>query len=98
LSGAAASRHADNLNVFTIAEAEKQWFYLPGARRPRQRSGSWMPLAPELLPGGYSIREAAYCQRRQDIIADLNGRLGEAMEQSLRAEIRHIPGRRDEAA
>jgi hypothetical protein len=30
------------------------------------------------------------------IIAALNGRLGEAIEKSLRAEIRHVPGARDE--
>jgi hypothetical protein len=89
------THHAENLNAFTIAEAEKQWFHKPGTRRPRQRSGNWMPLSLELIPG-YSIREAAYSDRRQRIIAALNDRLGEAIEKSLRAEIRHIPGARDE--
>lgn len=84
------THHADNLNAFTIVEAEKQWFYRPGARQPRKRAGTWMPLAPELLPG-YSIREAAYCNRRREIVGELQGRLGEAIDQSLRAEIRHIP-------
>jgi len=81
--------HAENLNAFTIAEAEKQWFYLSEARRPRQRSGTWPPLAPELLPG-YSIHEAAYCQRRQRILPDLQGRAGERIEESLEAVIHHI--------
>ena len=52
------THHAENLNAFTIAQAVKQWFYKLGARRPRQPSGIWLPLAPELLPG-YSIYEAA---------------------------------------
>lgn len=85
----AKSHHADNLNAFTLVEAEKQWFYHPGSRRPRERSAAWLPLATELLPG-YSLFEAAHCHRRQEIVAALNGRLGEAMDQSLRAEIRHL--------
>jgi Protein of unknown function (DUF4238) len=84
------THHADNLNAFTIVEAERQWFYRPGSRRPRKRAGAWMPLAPELLPG-YSIPEAAYCRRRREIVGELQGRLGEAIDKSLRAEIRHIP-------
>lgn len=84
------THHAENLNAFTIAQAVKQWFYKLGARRPRQRSGNWLPLAPELLPG-YSIYEAAHCQRRQRILADLQGRVGEQIEQSLEAVIHHIP-------
>lgn len=87
---AGKTHHADNLNAFTIAEAEHQWFYRPGSRRPRRRTGPWLPLAPELLLD-YSIREAAGCRRRRDILADMQGRVGEEMEQSLRAEIRHIP-------
>ena len=84
------THHADSLNAFTIAQAEKQWFYQAGANRPPQRSGTWLPLAPELLPR-YSIYEAAYCQRRQRILADLQGRVGERMEQSLEAVIHHVP-------
>jgi hypothetical protein len=67
---------ADNLNAFTIAEAEEQWFYQPGARRPRKRSGHWLPLAPELAPG-YSVLAAARSQVRQRVYADLQARLGD---------------------
>ena len=94
---AGRTHHAENLNAFTIAEAEKQWFYRPGARRPRQRESRWMPLAPELVTG-YSIVEADHCQRRRDVLADMQGRVGEIIEESLRAEIRHIPGSNDEPA
>ncbi len=88
------THHAENLNAFTIVQAEMQWFYKAGARRPRQRSGDWLPLAPELIPG-YSIYEAAYCQRRQRILADLNSRVGERIEESLEARIHHIPHARE---
>ncbi len=84
------THHAENLNAFTIAEAEKAWFFGSGARRPRCRSGNWMPVAPELV-SGYSIHEAAFSQRRRDILTDLQGRIGEEIEAALEARIRHIP-------
>lgn len=78
--------HAENLNAFTVAEAEKQWFYLPGSR-PRYSSGKWLPLSPELYPG-YTPARAARGHLRSLASADLQARMG---DDSRKAEINYLP-------
>jgi hypothetical protein len=57
-----ARHHAANLNAFTVASADKQWFHLPGPT-PRVGSGRLMPLSPELL-SSYDAPAAARSQLR----------------------------------
>lgn len=54
--------HAMNLNAFTIASADRQWFYVPGTRPPRA-AGLVSPLSLELVPG-YTAEGATTSQRR----------------------------------
>lgn len=78
-------RHAENLNAFTIAEAEHQWIHVPG-KEPRSVAGPWQPLAPELLPG-YSVAAARDSVIRADVSADLNANLG---DESREVNIRYL--------
>jgi len=66
--------HASNLNAFTVASAERQWFYRPGTSPPRA-SGSLRPLSPELVPG-YSALAAAQSDRRERVSAIANQKIG----------------------
>lgn len=43
-----ASHHAANINAFTIANADRDWFHLPDATVPRA-AGSLRPISPELV-------------------------------------------------
>lgn len=81
------SHHAVNLNAFTVAEAEKQWFFMPGTIRPRIRDGSWLPISSELI-GGYSAAAANRAEVYGTAIDDLQGRVG---DESLMVEIHYIP-------
>jgi hypothetical protein len=80
------AHHAKNINAFTIAEAEKAWFYKPGTR-PKSAGGYWLPISPELVPD-YSIRTAQSAPIRQLVQRDLMRRAGKG---SLKAEIRYWP-------
>jgi hypothetical protein len=79
--------HAHNLNAFTVAEAEKQWFYLPGTQRPRIRPGPWPPLSAELVPD-YSPATVARQEIYAKVMADLEARTGDG---SLKVEIHYLP-------
>lgn len=81
------AHHADNLNAFTVAEAEEQWFFLPGSQRPRIRGGTWLPLSAELVHG-YSTSAAVSSQLYQTVIGDLQARTGDG---SLKVEIHYAP-------
>jgi hypothetical protein len=78
--------HADNLNAFTVAEAEEQWFSLPSARRPRIRGGTWLPLSAELVHG-YSSASAGTTRLYSETMRDLQSRSGDG---SLKVEIRYV--------
>jgi hypothetical protein len=54
--------HAANLNAFTVASADRQWFHRPG-RPPPRSSGNLRPLSLELLDG-YSGSAADASRRR----------------------------------
>lgn len=83
----AKAHHGQNLNAFTIAEAEEQWFFLPGTKCPRFRDGAWLPISAELVPG-YSAATALASQLHQQVIADLQARTG---DESLMVEIHYLP-------
>ncbi len=57
-----ARHHASNANAFTVAEADREWFYLPGTKPP-VGTGTFVPLSRELLEG-YDVQAAAHSQRR----------------------------------
>jgi hypothetical protein len=55
--------HAANINAFTVASADRQWFHVPG-RPPPRAEGTLMPLAPQLLPA-YSGESIDRSERRR---------------------------------
>jgi hypothetical protein len=89
----AKTPHAHNLNAFTVAEAEEQWFFLPEAPRPRVREGLWLPLSAELVPG-YSTSTALSSQLHRQVIGDLQARTGDG---SHMVEIHYLPQETREA-
>jgi hypothetical protein len=54
--------HAANFNAFVVANADRQWFHLPG-RAPPRASGYLLPLSVQLVRG-YGPGQAAASQRR----------------------------------
>jgi hypothetical protein len=55
--------HAANVNAFTVASADRQWFHWPGTSPPAT-SGNLRPLSLELVPN-YTETAAASSQRRE---------------------------------
>jgi hypothetical protein len=66
---------AANINAFSVAEAEHQWFHLPGATAPRA-SGQLLPIAPQLLRG-YGAEVALASRRRNVTERRIQPRLGD---------------------
>jgi hypothetical protein len=66
--------HARNLNAFTIANADRQWFHLPKTSPP-VGSGSFLPLSVELVPG-YTAEVAARSERRSMASAAIQPKIG----------------------
>jgi Protein of unknown function (DUF4238) len=66
--------HAANLNAFTVASAERQWFRRPGASTPCA-SGNLRPLSAQLIPG-YTAHAAATSRRRQRASEYANSKVG----------------------
>lgn len=56
---------AANLNAFTVAQAEKQWFHTP-SRVPPRATGQLLPVSPQLLPGygAETVASTASVRRR----------------------------------
>jgi hypothetical protein len=55
--------HAKNANAFTRAQADKQWFYMPGTAPVIGKRRRFPPISTELIKG-YSIDAAANSRRR----------------------------------
>jgi hypothetical protein len=55
--------HAKNANAFTRAQADKQWFYMPGTAPVIGKRRRFPPISAELVKG-YSIDAAANSRRR----------------------------------
>jgi len=66
--------HGANLNAFTVASADRQWFHRPGTPPPRA-SGNLRPLSLELVPG-YTPVAAAASGRRARVSKIANERIG----------------------
>jgi Protein of unknown function (DUF4238) len=67
-------QHAGNLNAFTVAQADRQWFHAPG-KSPPIASGRLLPLSPELVRG-YDRRAAQTSLRRSkagEVVSSLIG-------------------------
>jgi hypothetical protein len=63
-----------NLNAFTIANADRQWFTRPGARAPRA-AGKIQPLSPTLVRG-YTAELATVSERRAQVRAHVQEKTG----------------------
>jgi Protein of unknown function (DUF4238) len=66
--------HAMNLNAFTIANADRQWFTRPGAKAPRS-AGKVDPLSPTLVRG-YTAEQATRSERRAQVWAHVQEKTG----------------------
>jgi len=71
----AARHHASVINAFTVANADKQWFYLPGTMPPIG-NGRFYPLSTEFIDG-YNAAAARRSRIRAAIGERVNARLGE---------------------
>jgi hypothetical protein len=60
-----ATGQAENVNTFTVANADRQWFHLPETNPP-VGSGPLEPLSPELI-SGYNVRTARGSERRTTV-------------------------------
>ncbi len=80
-----ATHHAQNVNAFSMAEAERHWIHRPRTR-VKGGAGPWLPISTELL-GGYSLFTARDSAMRQMVSEDLNARLG---DESRKVSIRYI--------
>jgi hypothetical protein len=69
-----ARHHAEGLNAFTIAEADRQWFHWP-TKVPPVGSGSFLPLSVQLL-ANYDAQAAATSRRRATISAQIQPKIG----------------------
>jgi hypothetical protein len=70
--------HARRFNAFTIASAERQWFYQPGTSVPTL-TGKRLPLAPELIKS-YDGATAAASRRRAGVSEEANAKRGRPLE------------------
>lgn len=71
---AGTRQHAANLNAFTVAQAEMQWFYRPGSKPP-VASGRLLALSPQLLTG-YDQHAACTSRRRSATSGIIQKRIG----------------------
>lgn len=76
---------AANLNAFTVAQAERQWFHIP-TRSPPRATGQLLPLSPRLV-AGYGPQTVEVSRRRRSIQAKIQARIGDDLEQDREIEI-----------
>jgi hypothetical protein len=67
-------QHAMNFNAFTMANADRQWFFQPGTSPPRS-AGRVRPLSLELVRG-YTPDAAAKSQRHAQVSAHVQEKVG----------------------
>lgn len=75
---AGSRQHAANLNAFTVAQAETQWFYRPQSKPP-VASGRLLALSPQLLRG-YGQQAAHTSRRRAATSRIIQKRIGSGLE------------------
>ena len=78
---------AANINAFTVAEAEHQWYHLPGVNAPRA-SGQLLPLSTRLLRP-YDARVAYESARRREMHRRVQSKIG---EDTLGSGFELVPG------
>lgn len=71
--------HAANLNAFTVASADRQWFYVPDTSPP-VGSGKLLPLSLQLVPG-YSREDAARSVRLAAVSAEIRAAVDSQIDQ-----------------
>jgi hypothetical protein len=76
---AGRKQHAANINAFTVAEAELEWFYNPGFPKPQLANGRLLPLSPELV-AGYSAEAARTSPLREKVGERLRAHTGRGLE------------------
>jgi Protein of unknown function (DUF4238) len=77
-----ARQHATNINALTVAQAERQWFHLPGVSPPLA-TGLLLPISPELVRP-YDQATAVSSRRRAEITRRTQPRLGDhSLDQSF---------------
>ena len=69
-------QEARNLNAFTIAQAERQWFHLPGTKPSFGKKRSYRPLSMDLFPD-YGPEAAERSTLRNVVSEKINSTLGE---------------------
>lgn len=69
---------AMNINAFTVAQADTQWFYLPGTKPPARSAGVLRPLSLELFRG-YGAQAVRSSIRHRGVREVLDQRAGEPL-------------------
>ena len=76
-----ARHHASSINAFTIAQAERQWYNLPGATTPIA-TGRLLPISLGLIPG-YAYQSARASARRARASAIVQAEIGKPRSESF---------------
>ena len=84
-------QHLRNLNAFTIAEAERQWFHCPRVSPPTI-DGILAPLSSQLY-AGYDGRAAWQSPLRQEVSRRIQPRIGEELRPNDQIEIVRVNSR-----
>lgn len=88
-----ARHHPKNLNAFTVAEAEKAWFFLPETSPP-VGNDVFLPISTDLFPG-YDAAAALRSPLRQQVSRLIQPKIGEELHEEMKFEIIRV---RDAAA
>ena len=67
-----------NLNAFTIANADREWFHLPATSPPVALGAPFFPLSPELVRG-YGAHAVLPSQRRSKVETWLESTKGQTL-------------------
>jgi hypothetical protein len=82
---AGARHHPRNINAFTVAEAEKQWFCLPDTNPP-VGAGAFLPISGDLYPG-YDTAAALNSPLRIEVDRATQPKIGADVRESTELEI-----------
>jgi hypothetical protein len=72
-------QHAASLNAFAVANADREWFHLPGTNPPLAFGGRLLPLSPELIRG-YSSHQVEPSHRRSEVAKWLESTKGQTLK------------------
>lgn len=80
-----ARHHPRNINAFTIAEAQQQWFYVPGTRPP-VGAGTFLPISSDLYVG-YDAATAWRSPLRERVDRAIQPKIGADLADSSEVEM-----------